>query len=185
MIIGIAGTISSGKDVVAKILSKKLNYPVFTFSDLLSKEMEKKNINPTRKNFQDFADGLRKKHGNDILAKLIFQNSPRDNMIINGFRNLAEVKYFRNLKNKKFVLIGIDAPQKLRFERGLRRKRIADSEIFEEFVKRDERSMGARNVDYTQNIKACIDQADKIIINDGSIKELDQKIDNLTKTINF
>jgi len=185
MIIGITGTISSGKDTVAEIISKKLDYPIFTFSNILEKEMNKKNIKSTRKNFQNFADNLRQEQGSDVLAKLLYENSPKNNMIINGFRNLAEVKYFKNLKDKKFILISVDAPQKLRFKRGLKRKRTADSETFEEFVERDKRSMGARNVDFTQNIKLCMDQADKLIINDGSFKKLKQKIENLLKIIRF
>ena len=185
MIIGLVGTISSGKDTVAGILSKRLNYPIFSFSDILAEELKKRKLELTRKNFQDIGDELRKKYGSHILSKMILERSPGDNIIMNGFRNPEEINYIKKLKGKKFILIAIDAPPKLRFERMLKRGRAADLKTFDEFLEREKRDMGEKKLEYGQNVKKCIEMKDYLIINDGSLQELEKKIDDLLKKLNF
>ncbi len=185
MIIGLVGTISSGKDTVAEIISKKLNYPIFSFSDILAEELKKRNIELTRKNFQDIGDELRKKYGSHVISKMIIEKSSGDNIIMNGFRNPDEINYVKKLKEKNFILIGVDAPPKLRFERMLKRGRTADLNTFDDFLEKEKRDMGGENLEYGQRVKDCMEMRDELIINDGSFEQLEKKVDELIKKLNF
>ena len=75
-----------------------------------------------------------------------------------------------------FVLIAVDSPPEMRFERLLKRGRPDDPKTFEEFQELDSRDQGIGQPDYGQQTRRCIEQADFTIINDGSFEDFQNKI---------
>ena len=180
-VIGITGTLCSGKGVVKDLLSRKLNCYTVSLSSIIRAELERKQKDFNRKILQDQGNELRRKYGADILARLAIDYMQRDKeaIIIDGIRNPAEVKYLRKEFGKNFVLIAVDAPKKIRFERMVRRARRDDPKTWEEFLELDERDQGKGEPEYGQQVRKCIEQADFLIMNDGSFEDLEKKVNEI------
>jgi dephospho-CoA kinase len=183
-VIGLTGTIGSGKDVVKDLILKKFNCYYVTLSDIIRAEFERKKGKLDRRTLQDMGNDMRKKYGPHILALLAIEYLPRDKemIVIDGIRNPAESEYLKKKFGNNFKLIAVDAPQEIRFERMVKRQRYDDPQTWEEFVAMDERDQGKNEEVYGQQVRKCIEQADYLIVNDGSLEDLGKKVDEvLTK----
>jgi len=68
--IGVVGQIAAGKEVLAEYLIKKYGFSTFSLSTVLHRELAKRGETSfTRKTLQDVGDEMRKKYGDDVLAK--------------------------------------------------------------------------------------------------------------------
>ncbi|MDR2772054.1 MAG: AAA family ATPase [Elusimicrobiota bacterium] len=181
MIIGLTGSFCAGKDTIAEYIVTKNNFFHFSLSDIIREAMKNEGVEPTRENLIVFGTKMREENGNGVLAKMVMKEiDEKKNYCITSIRHLDEVNELR--KNKKFVLVNIDAPQNVRFERMLKRKRAGDPETLEKFIefeKRESQSSGAG-----QQLLKTAQAADIIFINDtNDIKSLVQKIELLLKKI--
>ncbi len=182
MLIGITGRIGAGKETLTMFLRGK-GFRYFETSLLLKEELQKKRQIITRENMQNMGDKLRKEQGPEILMKMFLEKiDSKEDYIIDSLRNTGEVEFMRkNLKN--FFLIGVDAFQKLRFERILSRNKSSDPKIWEEFLKIDNRDFFDSNNKMGQQTGKCIELADFKIINNGSLEELKNKVENVWNEI--
>ena len=179
MIIGLTGTMSSGKGEVAKYLIKK-GFEYYCFSDILKEEAKKRNIEPTRKNLQKLGTDIKKDEANrGILAKKLLEMVKTDKAVLDGVRNADEIRELR--KAKGFFLIGVNAEQKLRFLRMQERARAGDPIEFDEFKKLDD--LENKGITKGQEIDKCIEMADFTIINGGSLENLKEEIEIILKNI--
>ena len=183
-VIGLTGTIGSGKEVVKEFIKKKYNCYTVTLSDILKAELQKKGKTLDRTALQDLGNEMRKKYGNHILAMLAVEYLGRDKqaIIIDGIRNLGEVDYLKKKFGNDFKLVAIDAPQEIRFQRIVTRGG-EDPKVWEEFVKSDERDQGVGELEHGLRVKDCINVADYTIVNDGSLEDLQKKVDETTEKI--
>ncbi|MEM7818659.1 MAG: AAA family ATPase [Candidatus Aenigmatarchaeota archaeon] len=185
-VVGITGTIASGKDTVKKILQSKFNCYTVSLSSIIKAELEKKkNKNFSRKNLQDLGNELRKKYGTHILAMLAVEYLQRDKelIIIDGIRNPGEVDFLRKKFGNKFVLIGVDANPEIRFERIKKRGNDSDPKTWEEFLEIDKRDQGENEPEYGQKTKECLEKADFLIINDSTLEDLEKKVNEIAEKI--
>ncbi len=184
-VVGLTGTIGSGKELVKDFLTKRFNCWYVHLSSMIVGELEKKKRSFTRKTMQDLGNELRKKYGSYILAKLAVEYMQRDKemLIVDGIRHPAEIEYLRNKFGRDFVLIAVDAPQQLRFERIVKRARPTDPKTWEEFIALDERDQGRGEPDYGQQTVRCRDRADFLIVNNGSLEEMEGKINEIVQRI--
>ncbi len=177
-IIGITGPFGSGKTTASKMLQDE-GYASFTFSDVIKKKAKKMGLRTdVRSILQDIGDSMRKKQGNDILAKLTFSSVRSSNLkfvIIDGIRNRGELEY---IKNRGGFIIGIDADSDVRFTRVSKNGGFYYGKSREEFDLDEKRDWGENEKSYGQHAQECLDAADMIIENNGSIKELKQKLLN-------
>jgi dephospho-CoA kinase len=184
-IVGLAGTIGAGKEIVKEFLMKRFNCYYVSISSFIGIELEKRKSNLNRKNLQDQGNELRKKYGNEILAKLAISYMPRDKelIIVDGIRNPGEIDYLRKQFGNNFVLIAVDAPQQIRFERMQKRNRPTDPKTWEEFVAIDERDQGVGEPEYGQQTKKCLEAADFVLVNDGSAEQVENKLNEIIQKI--
>lgn len=184
-VIGLTGSIGSGKEVVKDILMKRFNCWYVHLSSMVKGELEKKRSGYDRKMMQDLGNELRKKYGAHILAKIAVDYMQRDKemLIVDGIRNPGEIEYLRKKFGKDFVLIAVDAPQQLRFERIAKRARPTDPKALEEFVVLDERDQGKGEPDYGQQTVKCSEQADFVIVNNGTAEEMENKVNEIIQKI--
>lgn len=181
MIIGLTGTMGSGKSEIAKYLKKK-GYEYHVFSDVIREEAKKRNLEPTRKNLQKMGNLLRKEHKHyGVLAKKLLKKIKTDKAVVDGVRNSDEIQELR--KSHKFILIARNAPQKIRFDRLKKRGRAGDPKTFEDFKNLDDLENLSEGTG--QEIYKCIKMADYEINHTGSIKGLHKKIDEILKEIKF
>jgi len=177
-VIGLTGTIGSGKYVVTDYLKQKFNCFYVKISDVLRNEMEKRRGKLDRKTLQDSGDEMRKKYGNHILAKVSIDYLPRNKelIVMDGIRNPGEIDYLKQTFGNDFVLIAVDSKPELRFERLKQRGRSDDPKIWEEFLEIDSRDQGTGQPEYGQQTRRCMSKADYTIMNDGTLEEFQANI---------
>lgn len=165
LVIGLTGTIASGKATVANFLKQK-GFTLQVLSALISEELKKEGKEITRSSLQDRGNQLRIEFGGKALAELALKKhqSYSTPLVIDGIRNLDEIKYLR--ENANFYLIGIDAPIELRWNRLQKRNRDIDLLNHDKFILDDARDRGFNEPLNGQQVGMCLVQADFLINND-------------------
>ena len=183
MIIGLTGGMVSGKRTIAEYLRNK-GFKVLTFSaDVLDYELRKRGIPITRKAQQDLGNEIRAKEGGGALARrLVLKMESGKNYVVDGIRNLGEIEELR--KQKDFVLIAIDSPQKQRFERIVARGMERDPKTWEEFLIADTRDFDDK-ISSGLQIKKCMEMSDYTIINDASLEEFIKRFEEVYDKISL
>ena len=185
-VIGLTGTIASGKDAVMQILLRKYNCYHVTLSNVIRGELEKKKKGLlNRVTLQEMGNAMRQQYGPHILALLAIEYLPRDKelTVIDGIRNPGEIDYLKKKFGNRFFLIATDAPRERRFELLQQRGDPRDPQTFEEFVKVDDRDQGINEPVYGQQVAKCVERADFRIQNDGDLAQLEQNVDEVMKII--
>jgi dephospho-CoA kinase len=172
-LIGLTGTNCAGKGEVAAFFKKK-GYACFSLSDLIREELAKRGQAIARDSLIKMGNELRERFGADILARRVLRKAGRK-AVIDSIRNPKEVDRLR--QNKGFILLAIDAPAELRFERARARGRDESASTFEEFVAKEREEM--EGTETGQQLRACLVMADIRIINDGTLESLYQKLEAL------
>ena len=172
-LIGLTGTNGAGKGEVAAYFEKK-GYAYFSLSDLIREELLKKGKEVTRNNLIKMGNQFREKGGYDILARLVMKKV-KGKAVIDSIRNPKEVEYLR--KQKSFILLAVDAPVALRYERANKRGRVESASTLHEFIKKEAEEM--TNLEKGQQLQNCMKMADFLVINDRSLKKLHQKLEEL------
>ncbi len=178
MIIGVTGTSGAGKDTVADYLVKK-GYTYFSCSNILRGEAKKLGLNYDRDTLIKLGNKLRAQHGADYLARKCLEKIHEagiKNAVVVSIRNSAEVKAFKEEGN--FILICVDAPIEIRYKRIKKRNRSEDKVSLKKFKEQEEKEL--RGSETHQQLQKVMNMADFRVINDGSIKELYKKIDEIT-----
>lgn len=172
-LIGLTGTNGAGKGEVAAFFRKK-GYAYFSLSDLIRDELKKKGKEVSRDNLIQMGNRLREKSGPDILAMLVMKNV-KAKAVIDSIRNPKEVEYLRRQKN--FILLAIDAPVELRYERVKKRGRAESASTLQEFIEKEAEEMTNRKKG--QQLQNCMRLADFNIKNNDTLESLYQKLEKL------
>ena len=177
IILGLTGSIASGKGTVSKYLKEKYKAQTFKFSQILRAMLQRAYLPETRDNLVKISFALREAFGQDILAKIIagdVQKTNRKIIVVDGVRRPADIKYLKDLPG--FKLIGLDAHPKIRYERLKKRRENKDDQ-----TKTWSQFLADQQAETEVYIPELIKKADLIIDNSGSLEELYKKIDNLIK----
>ncbi len=177
LVMGITGTNGAGKGTVVDYLIKKKGFKHFSASGLITEELIKKNRPVNRDNMILMGNELRAKNGANYLARELLRRASKEkaNSIIESIRTPGEVE---ELKKNNGILIAVEANQRLRYERNLKRGSAKDKVSFEEFVAQEKQEMVSDDPN-KQNLSACKKAADYVIENNGTIDELNQKVNEL------
>ncbi len=181
MIIGVCGTFASGQDTTGLILAEKYKLFYVSTSDIVRQFAQAERGSIERPVLKEVATELRQNYGASILVdRAIDTFKLSDNItgaVITGIRTLGEAKAIKNVGGK---IIFTDAPVEIRYQRMVDRAR--DNEVnisINEFIDRElqEASTGATDADFNRNSIGKI--ADIKIINDKTLEDLKNIIDNL------
>ncbi|MHC1577484.1 MAG: nucleoside/nucleotide kinase family protein, partial [Candidatus Methanospirareceae archaeon] len=93
-------------------------------------------------------------------------------VVVDGIRGVAEVEAFKKEFGDDFVLVRVDAPLRVRYERIQARGRGDDSLSLEEFKNREARERG-------WGMEEAMKKADKIVQNNGSLEAFRREIKKL------
>ena len=190
MIIAVTGPISSGKGKVAEFFRDK-GFVHHSFSAEIRQMAKERGIDINRENLSKLGHDLRKESpGKSILGQRLLNKIEKEvvegkkRFVLEGLRDADEVNIFRKHELEKpemrFILIGVDAPQEVRFERMKSRGRHGEPETFEEFKKIDDKEWkGGQG----QEVGKLMKMADYIVQNDGTLKELKEKVEEIAKEI--
>ncbi|MFH0773123.1 MAG: AAA family ATPase [bacterium] len=173
-IIGVVGPFASGKGIVADYLIKKHGYTSFSLSSIVHDELKKREITSfTRTTLQNIGDELRRLEGDGVLARravALLKEKGIEKIVIEGIRNPGEVTYLRKLPG--FLLIAVDASQKIRYQRVIARRKPWDPTDWETFIKVDERDQEDKKNSNGQQVRACMELADVTIQNNSDKNSL-------------
>jgi dephospho-CoA kinase len=180
MIIGITGTMASGKGTVSKYLEAEYGFKHLSVRNYLMKELIRRENSILREeevrrdDMVELANELRSKHGPDFIVEELYKQALNyPNSVIESIRSVGEVLALR--EKPDFFLLATDAPLEIRYERARERNGITDSVSFEEFIGEEKREMDSEDIN-KQNLRECILLANEVIINDGGIQDLKEKV---------
>jgi dephospho-CoA kinase len=185
-VVGVTGSIGAGKNAFKDELMKKRNCDYVSLSTLIMEEtIKKRGLKVNLFNKSDLGNELRRKYGSEVLAKTAwnFMQKKKEILIVDGIRNPGEAKFLKKINGRDFVLVAVDAPREIRFERVVKRNDAIDPKEAEEFARADEMEQGLNEPEYGLQVRKCIDMADYVLINDGTIEDFVKKCDEVIAKI--
>lgn len=177
-VIGLVGTLSSGKGTFADYLTSK-GFVYYSLSDSLRDIATKLKLPHERDTLADIGNTLRERFGNDILArgaKRMVEDSDKD-FVIDSIRNPAEVELLKQELNA--YIVGIITSPERAFQFMEERNRPGDPQTWEEFIEVYERDLGITSPKHGLQIGSCLQLADVVVQNDGTRPDLESKIKEL------
>jgi len=181
MIIGITGTLGSGKGTVVEYLKGK-GFTHYSSSGVLKDILAQRRAPATRENLSKLADELAAQHEGGILhiSHQMAETAGIENYVLESIHRMSEADYIRKIGGK---VLGVDADMKTRYERAVKRKEgEKDNVTFEQFVadtKREEEGAAGMG----PNIRAVLKSADAIVMNDESLEDLYLQIEEALKKL--
>ncbi len=173
LIVGLTGPNASGKSEVAAHL-QRLGFACHSLSDIVREEASARGLDHSRVHLIAVGNDLRRAGGPGVLASRIRSRlAERD--VVDSIRNPAEVEELRRVPG--FHLLGLDASVELRFERSRRRARLGDGACLEDFIAKEEAENTADPA--AQQLRATLQLADTILVNDGELQSLLDGIDRI------
>ena len=176
MIIGIAGTFAAGKGTVVEYLKLK-GFTHHSSSGRLKEILTERGLPHTRENMSALGEELLSKYKGGVLEFNLerAKQDGADDIIVEAIHRMSEAEYVRSVGGK---ILGVDADMRVRYERTLKRgdgeKDAVTFEQFKEHSAREEE--GKRNL--TSNIRAVIESADAVVLNNGTLEEFHINIEN-------
>jgi dephospho-CoA kinase len=176
LVIGVAGMRAAGKSIINEV-AKEMGINSVEMRSIVVEMMKEKGIEITNRSLREFADNLRKKEGYDIVARKMIEgiNGMHEKaLVVNGIRGYDELKRFRETFGSNFVLVGVFAPQKTRFDRVIKRNLPEDPKSWDEFVWADEKEL-------SWGVADSLAFSDYMVINTGSKEEMKEQAGKLLK----
>ena len=177
VVVGLTGMPGAGKGVFRRTV-QRIGYPVLTMGDEVREEVKRRNLKPTPENLGKTMLNLRELEGPAAIAKRCIpklKNATGKIVFIDGIRSLVEVDEFKK-HFPNFILIAIHTAPKTRYQRLFRRRRSDDPTDWETFMERDLRELGI-------GMGTVISIADQVIVNNGTLAQLRQKILQVLKEV--
>ncbi|MFA5188006.1 MAG: AAA family ATPase [Patescibacteria group bacterium] len=179
IILGFVGPIASGKGTACNYLKDKHQAQIFRFSSMLRDVLDRFYIPQSRENMQAASSALRKTFGDDLMAQTIandVKNSSAHIIVLDGVRRQADIKYLQKMPN--FHLIEINAEQKIRFERIIRRGENTDD---------NKKTLAEFQDDEQKEAELQIKEVAKIaefhLDNNGTAEDLQRQIENIIRQL--
>src|SRR3989339_405933 len=181
--IGLTGFMGSGKGEIAKILSAR-GYTYISLSDIVREEATKRGLPHAREHLQNVGNDLRRQSGAGVLGIRVretVEKAPAGDWVIDGIRNPAEQEELRHLPG--FQMVAVTAQPNVIVERLVARGREGAALTREEILERLSRESGVGEQPDGQQVRKCIELADYLIINEGTLEELRKKFEHFLQLL--
>jgi len=171
LIIGITGTLGAGKGTIVEYLVKQKGFGHYSVRQYLIKEIKKQGLPVNRDSMVVTANTLRAKYNPAIIIQELYKEAKKknENAVIESIRTPGEIDFLE--KQGDFVLLAVDADPQIRYERITHRRSSTDEVNFQKFIEDEKREMSTTDPN-KQNLKKCIEQADIVLTNNGTVEEL-------------
>lgn len=140
LVLGVCGTIGSGKSVCTDYLQQKYRFTIVTMGDLVREEAKQAGFAESRENLEFIAKKRTDEFGIGYWARKAVKKTESlkaDFIAINGVRRPIDASLPRKVFGNKYKLIFIDADIEVRFKRLKARKRPGDPKTLTEFKKQE------------------------------------------------
>ncbi len=170
-IIAVVGLCGSGKSEAVKFFSENGYLRVY-FGEVVLDELKKRGLDINEENEKFVREELRKKYGMGVMAikslDKIREFFKQGNVVIESLYSWTEFKIIKSEFGENFKLLALHTSKPLRYKR-LSERNVRPLKL-EESIQRD--------INEIENIEKAgpIAFADYLIINDGSLEELREKL---------
>lgn len=177
-IIGITGTLGAGKGTIVDYLREHYGYKHYSVRGYLIEEANRRGMELNRDTFVVVANDLRAKHSPSYITDQLYLQAAEngENAIIESVRTPGEVESLR--QHDHFLLFGVDADPKVRYERIVGRGSETDHISYETFIENEEREMSSTDPNH-QNIGRCMQMADYVFMNNGDFEDLYRQVEEV------
>lgn len=166
-IIGVAGSFASGKDTVAHALANDYGYTHVSTGDMVREAAQRERGSIERPVLFEVADEHRHRDGAGVFVMHALEKSRP--LVITGIRSVGEAKA---LKAAGGILLFIDAPAEVRYERMRNRHRDAEVQLtLEQFKANEAREWHAGDDDADFNLRDIKAMADVVMDNVVPLEE--------------
>ena len=179
MLIGLTGRNACGKSTLVNWFSNK-GLRSFSCSDSIRTWLSEQGIDPTREALIEGGRELRRKGGPGVLAEMLLELIDGDDAVIDSIRTPAEVEALRIRGD--FVLIEVRAEEGSRWNRMMDRSRPGDPKEKGAFLAQEAAEARAED-EAGQALDATAAMADLVVLNDGTIEELEENLQSLWDTL--
>jgi dephospho-CoA kinase len=178
LIIGITGTLGSGKGTIVDYLAKRKGFAHFSVRAFVSEEILRRGLEVNRDNMVIVANDLRRKNSPSFITDQLFERAltAGKNSVIESIRTPGEVYSLRKFGN--FILFAVDADPEIRYQRITLRKSETDSVSYSTFLENERREMESLDPN-SQNVGKCIELADFHLLNNGTIEQLNRQVEEV------
>ncbi len=182
IIIGITGTLGAGKGTIVDFLVREKGFLHFSVRGFISGEIINRGMVVNRDSMVVVANDLRSRFSPSYIVDCLYNDAliSGNNCIIESIRTPGEVVSLKSKGN--FYLLAVDADPRTRYIRISERQSETDMISFETFIQNEAREMNSDNPNH-QNLRKCIDMADFVFNNDGSVKALEKSVSEVIDRI--
>ena len=177
-IIGITGTLGAGKGTIVDYMKEHYGYRHYSVRGYLIEEAQRRGMELNRDTFVVVANDLRATHCPSYITDQLYLQAAEagENAIIESVRTPGEVESLR--QHEHFLLFGVDADPKIRYERIVGRGSETDHVSFETFLENEEREMTSDDPNH-QNLGRCMQMADYVFMNNEGFEELYAQVEEV------
>lgn len=182
IVIGITGTLGAGKGTIVDYLVNKKGYRHYSVSGYLKERLIEKGLESNRDNLRIIANEIRTRYGPDYITKKLFIKAKKQNanVVIESIRNPKEAEFIKSQKNG--YLFAVDVNCKTRYLRIQKRASEKDKVTFKKFCGQEKKELQSKDPN-AQNLPKCILMADFKLDNNGTIKQLYEKVEKVLAKI--
>ena len=172
---GLTGRNASGKSTLVSWFSNRGLRSV-SCSDSIRAWLSEQGIESTREALIEGGRELRRRGGGGVLAEMLLEILDGEDAVVDSIRTPAEVEALRNRGD--FFLIEVRADSESRWKRMVDRGRSGDPSEKEVFLAQE--AAEAKSDDEAgQALDATASQADITVLNDGTIADLEVKLEEI------
>ena len=183
-ILAIVGMSGSGKSVVVDYLTDK-GYPKVYFGGMIYKEMEKRGIERTEdgESEKKFREEIRETEGKDWVVNQVIAeardliSAGQKRIILDGVYSWTEYKILKKEFPKALTFVAIVVDKKLRYDRVAKRP----GRSFDATAIRERDRSEIENLEKGGPIAA----ADYYILNNGTVEDVEKRMSEILKEIEF
>ncbi|MBR3233897.1 AAA family ATPase [Candidatus Saccharibacteria bacterium] len=172
----------SGKSVAVDYLTNK-GYPKVYFGGMILKALEKSGLEINEQNEKNFREQIRKTEGKDWVVRQVIDEvhdlmkAGQKRIVLDGVYSWTEYTILKKEFPKMLTFVAVVVPKKLRYKRvGQRQVRPLTPE-----------EVRSRDIGEIENMEkgGPIAAADYYILNDGTVEQMQEKMGDILKEINF